>query len=60
MVTKEVSITLEAEFWLQIFVEGNIYEKKIICILLPFPYEIFKVTLLLALASQTTVPSQWF
>ena len=26
----------------------------------PFPYEIFKVTLLLALASQTTVPSQWF
>ena len=60
MVTKQVSITLEAGFWLQIFVEGNIYEKKIICILLPFPYEIFKVTLLLPLASQTTVPTQWF
>ena len=48
MVTKQVWITLQAGFWLQIFVEGNIYEKKIICILLPFPYEIFKVTPLLA------------
>ena len=28
--------------------EGNIYGKKIIGILLPFPYEIFEVTPLLA------------
>ena len=48
MVTKQVWITLQAGFWLQIFVEGNIYEKKIIGILLPFPYEIFEVTPLLA------------
>ena len=60
MVTKQLWITLQAEFWLQIFVEGNIYEKKIIYILLSFPYKIFKVTPLLALATQTTVPSQWF